>query len=601
MITGRKLMEEINMMNNKTKRSFCLIFSVLMMLMLLPLQVFAAGTIDLEKDVSLTISYKDDSTAISGARFQLYRVADVDAYAYSEFTLTEEFEASGVSVNDLDSSGWRNAASTLSSYAQRNSLTPIDRGYTDSNGLLTFPTSDDVTLKPGLYLVIGRSCTVGNVTYRAEPFLVSLPSLNEVENSWDYDGVASPKFSTIVNNKKIDRKVLKVWDDEGYEFKRPDKITAVLLRDGVVYDSVELSEENSWSYRWYDLDSDHIWSVTEETVPAGYTVSIKQEGITFVITNTYNPDIETVDKEVIKVWDDGENAENRPSGVTVELICGNQVYDTVTLNELNNWRYTWHGLDASARWSVNEKIVPDGYTASVTEVGNTFIITNTADDNPDGEVSKKVIKIWEDDGYEENRPSEIKVELLADGVVFDTVILNPENNWSYQWTGLDENVNWSVREVELPENYTSKITVDGNTIIITNTYEPPYTPSEPEDITVIKIWKDKGHETERPSEVQVALIRNGEIYEIVTLNEENEWTYHWYSLDGDAEWTVEEYTMLNKYTSKVTKDGNTFIVTNSYSVIPQTGQLWWPVPMLLALGFVMIIVGMIRRRGSHEE
>lgn len=36
--------------------------------------------------------------------------------------------------------------------------------------------------------------------------------------------------------------------------------------------------------------------------------------------------------------------------------------------------------------------------------------------------------------------------------------------------------------------------------------------------------------------------------------------------------------------------------------LPQTGQLWWPVPVLLILGIAFILIGLIRRRGAcHED
>ena len=44
-------------------------------------------------------------------------------------------------------------------------------------------------------------------------------------------------------------------------------------------------------YLWTGLDADDTWRVVEETVPEGYTVSISREGITFVVTNTYRPDV----------------------------------------------------------------------------------------------------------------------------------------------------------------------------------------------------------------------------------------------------------------------------------------------------------------------
>ena len=594
------------MMTDRMKKCGCILLCTIMVLLMLPMQVFAAGAIDLERDVALTVSYKDGSTPLAGVEFSIYRVADVDAYAYSEFTLTDEFASSNVSVNNLDSSGWRAAAGTLAGYVQLNGIKALDSGSTNDDGLLTFPTDKSIVMKPGLYLVIGQKHTQNSTIYTAEPFLVSLPALNEIENAWDYVGTASPKFTStpiipIIPDPDVDRKVIKVWDDEGYEHNRPEQVIAVLLRDGVPYDSVVLDENNDWTYRWTGLDADYTWTVTEKEVPNGYTVSIRKEGITYVITNTYHPDVETDEIKVIKVWDDNGNTDMRPSSVVVELLAGNKVFDTVTLNELNNWQHRWTGLDVSTRWSVREKYVPDGYTDSVTRSGNTFIITNTLNVTEET-VSRQVIKIWEDKRYEENRPAEITVELLADGQVYDTVVLNANNHWMYQWNGLNKDTVWSIKEADVPENYTSVITSEGSVFVITNTYTPPYTPPEPVDRTVLKVWKNDGaHLEERPAEVQAALLCNGEVYEVVALNEENGWAYSWTGLDGTKEWTIVEYTVLDKYTSSVTQDGSTFIITNTYSDIPQTGQLWWPVPMLLALGLGMIVVGLVRRRGAEYE
>ncbi|MCI7808750.1 hypothetical protein MR626_05620 [bacterium] len=36
--------------------------------------------------------------------------------------------------------------------------------------------------------------------------------------------------------------------------------------------------------------------------------------------------------------------------------------------------------------------------------------------------------------------------------------------------------------------------------------------------------------------------------------------------------------------------------------LPQTGQLWWPVPVLLAAGLLFVVLGLVKRRGSgHGE
>ena len=56
-----------------------------------------------------------------------------------------------------------------------------------------------------------------------------------------------------------------------------------------MYDTVKLHKGNNWRYTWNDLRRGYDWSVVEETIP-GYTVNVSQEGITFLITNTYVPD-----------------------------------------------------------------------------------------------------------------------------------------------------------------------------------------------------------------------------------------------------------------------------------------------------------------------
>lgn len=58
----------------------------------------------------------------------------------------------------------------------------------------------------------------------------------------------------------IERKVLKVWRDDGNEEKRPEQIVVQLLRDGEVYDTVTLSNDNNWRYTWPELSADHHWA-----------------------------------------------------------------------------------------------------------------------------------------------------------------------------------------------------------------------------------------------------------------------------------------------------------------------------------------------------
>ena len=73
----------------KYKRRSAALLSLLVALLLLPMHVFAAGSIDLNREVSLTISCRDGSTPLTGAPFNLYLVATVDAFG--ELTGTDDF------------------------------------------------------------------------------------------------------------------------------------------------------------------------------------------------------------------------------------------------------------------------------------------------------------------------------------------------------------------------------------------------------------------------------------------------------------------------------------------------------------------------------
>ena len=360
----------------------------LLCMALLPVQALAAGAIDTDADVRLTISYAHDQTPISGAQFDLYYVASVDEGA--RFTLAGDFSAYPVRVDSLSAEAWKMLAETLSAYADRDALKPLDSGLTDGQGALSFPSSQSA-LKPGLYLVVGRALMQDGYTYRTEPFLVALPSLNADTDAWDYTVTAEPKHTREENpptppaDSTVERRVLKIWKQDA-ESLRPQEVAIQLLKDGAIYDTVTLNAGNSWRYVWeklpeYNEDGTKIvWRVTEDAVADGYKVLISQEGVTFTIVNTYAPGNTT--RAVSKIWNDTDNESKRPQSVQVTLLKNGVVYDTQTLNAANGWKYTWNALpqydenDQEITWTLHEASV-SGYSSSVRQEGNVFLLTNT--------------------------------------------------------------------------------------------------------------------------------------------------------------------------------------------------------------------------------
>ena len=55
------------------------------------------------------------------------------------------------------------------------------------------------------------------------------------------------------------------------------------------------------------------------------------------------------------------------------------------------------------------------------------------------------------------------------------------------------------------------------------------------------------------------------------------------------------HTPWPRYTPTVT-----YTPGKSYVYLPQTGQLWWPVPVLAALGVMFVISGLLLRRSKED-
>lgn len=277
----------------KHKRLISLLLTLLAVVMLLPVHAFAAGRIDPNINVSLTISCYDHKIPLTGARFHIYLVATVDEYG--ELTTTEPFRQFRVDIRGKDDKAWRTIASTLEGYVLRDQIPPTDSAVTDSEGSACFPTQGKV-LTQGLYLVLGDRHVQGNHRYDPTPFMVMLPSQDLERNTWNYAVTANAKFDISEIPDRPDKpdtvtlQVLKSWKDTDHEETRPKEVIVQLLKDGVVYDTVTLRHDNNWRYRWRSLDAKYKWTVVEKEVD-GYTVEITREGDTFLITNTYSEDI----------------------------------------------------------------------------------------------------------------------------------------------------------------------------------------------------------------------------------------------------------------------------------------------------------------------
>ena len=318
------------------------------------------------------------------------------------------------------------------------------------------------------------------------------------------------KSQTLSVPKITKISVKKVWNDaDNADGIRPESIKVQLYKNGntKVYDAVELSEKNNWSYTWEGLptmenNEDIIYAVDEVEIPAGYEKEVTNKETKFIITNTHVPDVTKISVE--KVWDDNNDQDGiRPTTIKVQLYAdGKASGRTVELSENNGWKYTWKDLDKQKDgedivYTVDEIEIPDGYTKTVTNKGAAFTITNT---HKPGTTEVKVTKVWKDsnDKYQK-RPGSIRVQLYKTvagelEAVGEPVTLDKSMNWTYTWTdlALQENgitIIYTVDEISVPEGYTKTVTKDADSnitaFIITNS--KPDTPKTGDSFRLIPV------------------------------------------------------------------------------------------------------------------
>ena len=125
------------------------------------------------------------------------------------------------------------------------------------------------------------------------------------------------------------------------------------------------------------------------------------------------------------------------------------------------------------------------------------------------------------------------------------------------------------------------------------------------DIHVIKEWKDDLPK-DRPQSITVELMNGSQVADTAVLTKENGWEAVFVGKPADITWTVQE-KKVEGYEGKVgimERNGNDYevIITNTPSsgVLKQTGQLNWPVPVLLLGGLLLMAGGFILSRDRKK-
>lgn len=158
--------------------------------------------------------------------------------------------------------------------------------------------------------------------------------------------------------------------------------------------------------------------------------------------------------------------------------------------------------------------------------------------------------------------------------------------------------------------------------------------------SVKKVWVDDNDAYKaRPVSVTVDLFCDEKLDDTVILNEENDWEYHWVSLDPTTEWRVAERDIPADYEVSIDFNRTQYLIKNSYKLVTtttttnitttkttttttktttkpasttkpvttttpklaQTGQLWWPVVPLAGGGLLLLVLGAMLRPRKNKQ
>ena len=260
----------------------------------------AGGAIDTSRQGSLTIAHISvDEEKMAGVVSHIYLVATIDENG--KYTITDEFKGlfsnQDFFNNEFNYDSWKSCvdydnitdSDKLLDYIDQNSIAPTAESISDADGNTCY-----TGLTLGVYYVQSDKVKNEDYIHSFANFVYPVPLLEYDDNAGkivaNYTPSVLPKKSKA-ENTDVHCHVRKVWNDSGNTDKRPSSVTFNIYSNGVLMETVTLSDENDWSFEWSE-DGDHTYTIEEVSPGNGYTSSmvVYQDGHHFyyTCTNTYN-------------------------------------------------------------------------------------------------------------------------------------------------------------------------------------------------------------------------------------------------------------------------------------------------------------------------
>ena len=395
-------------------------------------------------------------------------------------------------------------------------------------------------------------------------------------NDWKFESKALPKYAagqeiaytvteeavadyqtkidkfTITNSytpQSTEYAVTKVWDDaNNQDGKRPASITVQLYRSvngeepvAVAGKTLTLTADNeaaanTWKASFtnlpqFDKGQEITYSVKEDdaTVAAlkekGYSPKVEGQKI----TNSHTPEQVKVSGQ--KVWDDADDQDGkRPTSITVKVMDGSTIVDTLEVTAANGWKFESKDLPKYRNGQEIAYTLKEDAVAQYETKIDKFTITNSY--TPET-VKVSGQKVWDDANNQDGkRPASIKVKILDGDKVVDELEVTAATDWKFESKDLPKNkkgkkINYTVLEEVTVEGYSSsqEQATDGS-FTLTNSYKPTQIA-----VKGTAVWSDAENQDKvRPSKITVRLLADGKRIKEVVVSEENGWQYNFSDL-----------------------------------------------------------------------
>ena len=381
----------------------------------------------------------------------------------------------------------------------------------------------------------------------------------------------------VVPNTTIKFTGTKIWDDNNDAAgKRPVSITLQVKNGDTVVATQVVNETNNWTYTFELPKYDELGNEIQYTIDETGNNKFYEKELTdsTTITNKFTVPDETINFVGTKIWEDnGDAAGKRPESIILQVKNGTTVVAEQEVTAADNWSYQfvlpkYDELGNEIEYTIDEVFETEIYQKELTSstvVTNKFLV-------PDTKIDIQGVKVWDDNNNAANkRPTEVTLQLKADGNVIDEQVVNELNGWKYtfedlpKFTDLGDEIEYVVDEKDIDSIFYQKELVDGTTVV--NKF---VVPDDKIKITGLKIWDDDNNKLGKRPESVTLQVKDGTVVvaeQVVT--EENNWSYEFElpkydNLGNEIEYIVDEADLNNVFYEKELTSTTT--VTNKFSI-----------------------------------